>query len=87
MSDDPHANPSAQQKTADLFPIGRLIVDIIITGIFWVFMAIILRPHVPSDDPFWITVWSCITSLCLSGVFFMSLQMFRLVLHDKGDAQ
>lgn len=82
MSEDPHA----QVKTSTLFPIGRLIVDIIITGGFWIFMAMALRPHVPSDDPFWITVWSCITSFCLSLVFFMALQMFRLVLHDKPDA-
>lgn len=81
MTDD----PNAQQTTASLFPVGRLIIDLIITGGFWVFMAIILRPHVPSDDPFWITVWSCITSACLSGVFFMALQMFRLVLHDTTD--
>lgn len=81
MSDDPKAYP----KTAEMFPVRRLIIDLVITGGFWTFMMLVLRNHVPSTDPFWITVWSCITALCLSGVFFMALQMFRLVLHDKGN--
>lgn len=77
------ADPHTLTPTAQLFPVRRLIVDVILTGGFWLFMAVILRPHVPSDHPFWINVWSAITAFCLSVLFFIALQMFRLVLHDK----
>jgi drug/metabolite transporter (DMT)-like permease len=76
------AEKLATVKTSVLFPLKRLVLDLLITGAFWVFMSGVLRAHVPSDDPFWITVWSCISALCISGVFFLALQMFRLVLHD-----
>ena len=71
------------RTTAQIFPIGRLIVDLFLTVAFWVFMSGVLRPHVPSEVPFWINLWSCLTAACISGVFFIALQMFRLVLHGK----
>jgi hypothetical protein len=79
MSSDDSLSP---RPTPEVFPLRRLLVDLVITGGVFVFFSIILRPHVPSNDNFWITVWACLSALCMSGVFFIALQMFRTVLHD-----
>jgi hypothetical protein len=34
---------------------------------------------VPSNDPTDIRIWGAITTLCLTGVFWLALQMFRVV--------
>ena len=56
------------------------IVDAIVVGAFFVFMFTILRSHVPSNDPKMIALWSGLTSACMSGVFWLALWMFRVVL-------
>ena len=80
---DPETVRLATAPTSALFPLRRVIFDLVLTGAFWLFMSQVLRNHVPSEDPFWITLWSCVTALCLSGVFFIALQMGRLVMHDS----
>ena len=87
MSNTPPLDAIPTVPTAQLFPLGRFVLDLFLTAIFGGLMAFVLRPHVPSDEPFWINVWSGLTAACLAGVFFMALQMFRLVVHDKGESE
>jgi hypothetical protein len=57
-----------------------LVVDAVAVLAFFVFLFTLLRPHVPSTDPRMIVLWAGLTSACMSGVFWLALQMFRVVL-------
>jgi RsiW-degrading membrane proteinase PrsW (M82 family) len=56
-----------------------LAVDAILVIAFFVFMYFVLRPHVPSNNERDIAIWSGLTSACMSGVFWLCIQMFRVV--------
>lgn len=56
-----------------------LIVDAILVLGFFAFMFTVVRGHVPSVDPKMINFWGAMASACMTGVFWLALQMFRLV--------
>lgn len=56
-----------------------LLVDAILVGAFFIFMFFVLQSHVPSNDPTMIALWSALAASCLSGVFWLAVQMFRVV--------
>jgi len=58
---------------------ASLAVDAVLVLGFFAFMFTVLRPHVQSNDPFYITVWAGLGSACLSAVFWLAVQMFRVV--------
>lgn len=60
-----------------------LIVDAILVIGFFVFMFTLLRPHVPSNSLRDIVIWAGLTSACMSGVFWLTIQMFRVVLRAQ----
>lgn len=55
-------------------------LDAVLTLAVFAFLTWILRTHVPSNDPFYIWLWGAIGASCLTGVFWLALQMFRSVL-------
>ncbi len=57
-----------------------ILVDLGVTAVFFLFMWSVLGPHVPSDDPTTIGWVAAYTSLCLTGVFWLSASMFRVTL-------
>jgi hypothetical protein len=57
-----------------------LVVDAVAVLAFFIFLFGLLRPHVPSTDPRMVILWAGLTSACMSGVFWLALQMFRVVL-------
>jgi hypothetical protein len=63
-----------------------LIVDLILVGAFFIYMFGVLKTHVPSNDPKMIVLWGLITTSCLTGVFWLALQMFRVVLRAQREA-
>ena len=56
-----------------------LLVDAVLVIAFFVFMFFVLGPHVPSNDKADIALWAGLTSACMSGVFWLCIQMFRVV--------
>jgi len=62
---------------------ASLLVDLVLVGGFFGLMFCILRSHVPSYDPRVVAAWSALTALCMSGVFWLALQMFRVVLRAQ----
>lgn len=71
------------QNGAKLTSPASLLVDAILVGGFFVYMFSVLRGHVPSCNPFWINFWGAAGSLCMSGVFWLAVQMFRIVLRTQ----
>ena len=59
-----------------------ILVDLGLTAVFFLFMWVVLGPHVPSDDPSTISWVAAYTSLCLTGVFWLAVSMFRVTLVD-----
>ena len=45
-------------------------------------MRDVLIPHVPSEDPTAVNIVASMTSFCMSGVFWMAVNMFRVTLVD-----
>jgi hypothetical protein len=67
-------------------PIGKLttpfslVVDAVLVVGFFLFIYTLVASHVPSHDPKMILLWGSLTSACMSGVFWLAIQMFRVVL-------
>jgi len=64
-----------------------LIVDLVLLVAFFAFMFGVLKSHVPSNDPKMINLWSALATSCLTGVFWLALQMFRVVLRAQRAAK
>lgn len=65
----------------------RIVVDAGLTLLVFLFFTWVLSGHVPSNDPVDIWVWGAISASCLTGVFWLALQMFRVVLRAQRSAQ
>jgi hypothetical protein len=69
------------EPTVQLIKKSDFLVDIVAVGAFFAFLAFYLLPvHVPANDSTMILIWSVGTAACMSGVFWMALWMFRVVL-------
>ena len=58
-------------------------LDAGLTLAVFAFLTWMLSSHVPSNDPFDIWLWGGIGASCLTGVFWLCLQMFRAVLRAQ----
>jgi hypothetical protein len=59
---------------------GSLMLDAVLMAVFFIFFFNILKSHVPATTPKWIFIGAAYTASCLTGVFWLALQMFRVVL-------
>lgn len=64
-----------------------LIVDFVLVAAFFAYLFTLLRAHVPSTDPTMITVWAALGASCMAGVFWLCIQMFRVVLRGQLEAK
>jgi hypothetical protein len=63
-----------------------LLVDAVLVVIFAVYMYTVVSTHVPSRDPKMILIWGLYTDSCLTGVFWLALQMFRVTFSAQREA-
>jgi hypothetical protein len=56
-----------------------LAVDAVLVIVFFIYMYTVTSTHVPSLDRGMIVFWGLVCSSCLSAVFWLALQMFRVV--------
>ena len=67
-------------------PLGKLtspvslVVDAVLVGLFAALVYSMVKSHVQSNDPKMIMLWAGATTACMSGVFWLAVQMFRVVL-------
>ena len=64
-----------------------IVIDLILTVLFFLFMREVLIPHVPSQDPLAVNIVSSMTLFCMSGVFWLAAGMFRVTLVDYQKSQ
>ena len=68
------------QSETKLTTPGSLLLDAILVGAFFIGIFILVAPHVPSNEKPMILLWGGLCSACLSAVFWLCVQMFRMVL-------
>lgn len=60
-----------------------LAVDAVLVIVFFGFMYTVVAPHVPSNDKSMILLWGGLSSACLTAVFWLCIQMFRVTLRAQ----
>jgi hypothetical protein len=75
-------HPMAQSETKLTSP-ASLAVDAILVVLFFAYIYSLVSPHVPSNDKRMILLWGGLCAACMSGVFWLALQMFRVVLRNQ----
>lgn len=78
--------PMAQSEQKFTSPVSLLVDAILVIG-FFVYMFGVLQKHVPSNDPKMVMLWAALTSACMSGVFWLAVQMFRVVFRAQRAAK
>lgn len=64
-----------------------LVVDAILLIAFFLYLYSLVSTHVPSENPKWIMFWGAATAACMTGVFWLCIQMFRVVLRAQRAAK
>jgi len=72
----------AQPEQKHASPVS-LAVDAVLVVAFFVFMYRVVSTHVPSTDARMILLWGGLCSACMTGVFWLCIQMFRVVLRGQ----
>ncbi|MFP4351566.1 MAG: hypothetical protein ACLFTU_01890 [Puniceicoccaceae bacterium] len=62
---------------------STILFDLVLTGLFFLFMTVVLRPFVPAQTPWIVWFFAGFTALPLTGVFWLASQMFRVTLTDQ----
>jgi hypothetical protein len=76
----------AETETKQTTPASRL-VDAILVIAFFIFIYTIVAPHVPSNDKKMIILWGGLCAACMTGVFWLCVQMFRVVFRAQREAR
>ncbi len=77
-------SPSPAPKSFTLFSVA---VDLVLVAAFFAYLYSLLRSHVPSNNENNIRLWAALGSSCMSGVFWLCIQMFRVVLRAQRAAK
>ncbi len=64
-----------------------LAVDAVLVIAFFLYMYSVVSTHVMSKDHRWILFWGALCSFCLTMVFWLTLQMFRVVLRFQRESR
>jgi hypothetical protein len=72
------SSTSAQSKSAG-FNTAAIAVDFVLCALFFALIFYFVRSHVMSGDTKMIVIFSAYTTLCVTGVFWMAIQMLRVV--------
>lgn len=75
------SSPQSGEKPL-VTPVSML-VDGVLVAAFFAFLFSLLRSHVPSNSLTDVVIWAGLTSACMSGVFWLAIQMFRVVLRGQ----
>lgn len=66
---------------------ASLALDAVLVVAFFLFIYTVVAPHVPSNNKSMVLLWGGLTAACMSGVFWLCIQMFRVVLRAQREAK
>ena len=72
-----------QQQESKLVTPGSLALDAVLVVLFVLYMYSVVSTHVPSRDHRMILLWGGLGAACLTAVFWLTLQMFRVVVRAQ----
>lgn len=72
----PQSQPQPERK---LTSPTSLVVDAILVIGFFFYMYSVVSTHVPSHEQKWIVLWGGLTAALFAALFWLALQMFRVV--------
>jgi uncharacterized membrane protein len=64
-----------------------LVVDLVLTALAFSIFYWLVNSHVPSSDPAMIRLWGGLAAGCLTGVFWLALQMLKTVFRFQRDSR
>jgi hypothetical protein len=73
----------AQPETKSSVTPVTLAVDGVLLVLFFLYLYHLVSPHVTSTNPKWIMIWGSLCAACMTGVFWLCIQMFRVVLRAQ----
>jgi hypothetical protein len=68
-----------EKRESKLTSPASLAVDAVLVVVFFIYMYSVVSTHVPSKDHRMILLWGAFCSVCLTTVFWLTLQMFRVI--------
>jgi hypothetical protein len=75
-----------EAKQSKLVTPASLAVDALLCVGFFLLLRSLVASHVQSRDPIMILLWSSLTAFCMSCVFWLAIQMFRVVFRAQREA-
>lgn len=60
-----------------------LVIDLVLVVAFFVYIYGVVSTHVPSRNPHMIMLFGALCAACMTGVFWLAVQMFRVVLNAQ----
>jgi hypothetical protein len=75
-----------QQRENKRVTPASLAIDAVLVIVFFAYMYSVVSTHVPSKDHRMVIFWGAACSACLSAVFWLTLQMFRVVVKAQREA-
>jgi hypothetical protein len=69
------------------FSIVSLAIDLALTAVAFVIFYTLVHTHVPSTDPKMIMLFGGLTAGCMSGVFWLALNMLKVVFKFQRDTR
>jgi hypothetical protein len=80
---DPLSWGAMDKQETKLVSPASLAVDAVLVVAFFIYMYTVVSTHVPSEDHRMILFWGAVCSACLTVVFWLALQMFRVVVKGQ----
>ncbi len=78
MSSSAQDNIHAPQEQKHVTPV-TIAIDLVLVAVLFVFWFGVCKSHVPSTDPKFVALFGALTSISITGVFWIAIQMFRVV--------
>ncbi|HVS53540.1 MAG TPA: hypothetical protein VHD62_14390 [Opitutaceae bacterium] len=75
--------PSERKLTSP----ASLAIDAVLVIAFFIYIYTVVSTHVPSHDRTMIVVWGGACAACMTGVFWLALQMFRMVFRAQRESR
>jgi hypothetical protein len=69
------------------FSAVTLFIDLVLCAVAFAIFYWLVNSHVPSDDPRMIKLWGGLGAACMTGVFWLALQMLKLVYRFQRDTR
>lgn len=90
LFDKPVTTPSVSRMATPEkkpFSIVILVIDLVLVAIAFTIFYRLVNSHVPSNDPAMIKLWGGLAAGCMSGVFWLALQMLKTVFRFQRDSR